>query len=373
MLAVTTPDSQSATFSTTPDSAFLRTGALPAGGTLPLVLRPAGADKSPRSLAAFLSANADWFAGALRHHGAVLFRGFEVFTAPEFESVALSISPDLGTAYLGTSPRNSLTKHVFTASELPPFYPIPQHIEMSFLKSTPKRLFFHAQSPSKGVGGETPMCDFAAVWRDLDPAVRRKFETLGVTNIRNYAGPPKPGAQAAKLDPSKLKRWDEMFATTDKAEVERIAKSEDLTVEWLEGDRLRLTNTQPAVRTHPETGVPVWFNHTQVFHPTQAYGEFLRISKVQRPLETLGLAAASYALLLRTRLARAEKDLGMYCTYGDGTPIPDSDVEAVRDAIWKNLVATKWETGDIFAIDNLRVSHGRLPYRGPRLITVAWS
>ena len=34
---------------------------------------------------------------------------------------------------------------------------------------------------------------------------------------------------------------------------------------------------------------------------------------------------------------------------------------------------TKTFPGDVVAIDNFAVSHGRLPYRGPRNVAVAWA
>jgi hypothetical protein len=36
--------------------------------------------------------------------------------------------------------------------------------------------------------------------------------------------------------------------------------------------------------------------------------------------------------------------------------------------IWQNLVVYPWQTGDVVAIDNNAVGHGRLPYQGPRRI-----
>jgi hypothetical protein len=63
----------------------------------------------------------------------------------------------------------------------------------------------------------------------------------------------------------------------------------------------------------------------------------------------------------------------MHCTYGDGSPIPDADMRAVREAFWRNMVFPKWQRGDVVAIDNHAVAHGRMPYRGPRRIAVAWA
>ena len=91
--------------------------------------------------------------------------------------------------YLGTSPRDALTPYVFSASELPGYYPIAQHCEMRFLKKPPRRLFFCCLRPNDGPGGETPLCDFRKVARDLAPAVLDRFERRGVRIIRNYCGP----------------------------------------------------------------------------------------------------------------------------------------------------------------------------------------
>ena len=63
----------------------------------------------------------------------------------------------------------------------------------------------------------------------------------------------------------------------------------------------------------------------------------------------------------------------MHCTHADGSPIADADMDAVRDAIWKNMVFFKWRKGDVLVIDNDAVSHGRMPFRGPREIAVAWA
>ena len=96
----------------------------------------------------------------LTAHGALLFRGFPVRTPADFERLARSVDPDLKNEYLGTSPRDALTDHVFNASELPDYYPIPQHCEMSFCANPPRRVFFTCFGPPAGGSGETPLCDF---------------------------------------------------------------------------------------------------------------------------------------------------------------------------------------------------------------------
>ena len=37
------------------------------------------------------------------------------------------------------------------------------------------------------------------------------------------------------------------------------------------------------------------------------------------------------------------------------------------------LIVEPWRQGDVVAIDNHSMSHGRLPYEGPRRIAVCWA
>jgi len=161
---------------------------------LPLVIEPSG-DATDQTLASWLEHNRDTLLGQLHERGALLFRGFDIDQPEAFERVVLALDPDLKDEYLGTSPREGLTQYVFTASELPGWYPIPQHCEMSFLPTPPRRLFFGclvAPNNGQGEGGETPLVDFRRVLQRLDPDVRQRFEERGIRTIRNY-GPPGSG------------------------------------------------------------------------------------------------------------------------------------------------------------------------------------
>ncbi|APR84543.1 Hypothetical protein A7982_09892 [Minicystis rosea] len=348
-------------------TAGVRLGSL-GRGRLPLVIEP-GSDTSERALSTWLSNHKTFVADKLTEHGALLARGFDVTDAAAFERVARAVDADLKNDYLGTSPRNGLTDYVFSASELPHYYPIPEHCEMSFIKHPPRRLFFCCLLPSEGPGGETPIVDFRKVARDLDPQVLDRFVRLGVRNIRNYDGPEGGG----KLDLWKLKRWDEMFRTTDRAVVEEKCRENGLTAEWSSNGRLKLTNVQPAVKAHPVTGEAVWFNHSQVFHTSAVPAEYRRIAERMGPVPYAALSlVAEAAVQLKVRTQGVEEQ-AMHCTYGDGTPISDSDMDAVREAIWTNMVFFKWRKGDVLVIDNDAVAHGRMPYNGPRTVAVCWA
>ena len=135
----------------------------------------------------------------------------------------------------------------------------------------------------------------------------------------------------------------------------------------------RRVSNHPATIEHPETGEPVWFNHTQVFHLSAAEAELRRVFAKRGDLRSLAHWAAAKGLAAFERRRRNDDELAMQCTFGDGTPISDADMEHVRDCIWNNLVAYRWQRGDMVAIDNFSVSHGRLPYRGDRRVAVCWA
>jgi hypothetical protein len=339
-----------------------------APGGLPLVLR-AERDRDPERLCAWLRENAGWVQDRMTAHGALLLRGFEIAAAPGFERVARAIDPELGNEYLGTSPRNALTSHVFTASELPSYYPIPQHCEMSFTAHPPRRVFFCALVPPRPGMGETPLCDFRKVWRDLDPEVRKRFEEGGIRIVRNYSGPQGGG----RFDFLKLKPWHDMFATTDHARVEAKCREQGFEATWLPGDGLRLVSTQPVHRDHPVTGERVWHNHVTTFHLTTAPAEYERIGRFRPSTENRVLRQFARAMVAVLRRTKASDEQSMHCTHLDGREMPDADVDHVRDVVWRHLVVVPWERGDVLAIDNHSTSHGRLPYRGPRQIAVAWA
>jgi hypothetical protein len=304
----------------------------------------------------------------LQRHGALLFRGFGVEDALGFEAVAKALDPELRNDYLGTSPRAAITEFVHSASELPSQFPVPQHAEMSFVPRPPRKVFFHCQVPPRA-HGETPVCDLRKVWAQLQPRVREEFLARGVRNIRNYHGP----ETKAGRDFWKLKRWDEMFGTTDRGVVEARCREQRFEASWDKGGRLRLVNTQDAARQHPATGETAWHNHVQVFHVAAAALEYEKIVKRQGGLRARGLALFTRALTALKGLRTAPEEQGMHCTFGDGGEIPLSTVRQVSDVFWRNMVFVPWRFGDVLAIDNFNTSHGRMPYTGLRNIQVAWT
>jgi alpha-ketoglutarate-dependent taurine dioxygenase len=338
-------------------------------GSLPLEVRPRHhGGRSVDALCAWLAAEKATVGAWLTRHGALRLRGFDVAGPDDFERVARAIDPELNNEYLGTSPRDGLTEYVFNASELPDFYPIPQHCEMSFCAHPPRRVFFCCLEPPAADSGETPLCDFRRVWEDLDPAVRERFVTGGIRIIRNYSGP----GSGEDDDPMRLKRWPEMFLTTDHAAVEAKCRAEGFVPTWLPDEGLRLVSTQPVYRDHPVTGERAWYSHVTTFHAGTAAAEYARIAALRPTARHASILEMARALDATTRAQPAD-ERSMHCTYVDGREIADADLEHLRDVVWRHMVIQPWERADVLAIDNASVSHGRLPYEGPRHIAVCWA
>ena len=335
-------------------------------GDLPLCIEPL-TDTSVEKLCQWLTNSAPDVRAALHRHGAIRFRGFDVDAPQALEKIARAISPELKNDYLGTSPRDAVTDYVFHASELPGFYPIPQHCEMSFCAHPPRWLFFSAMTAPAAQSGETPLCDFRKVWNDLDPDVRDRFVKRGLKIVRNYAAPDAPAG-----DQMQLKAWDEMFQSRDKSVVEAKCREEGFEPEWKPDGGLRIWSDSSVFRAHPDTGEPAWYNHLTTFHVTTPAGEYKRIYNF-RPTEQNKAFYELAQSLEKDMRQKAPIDRSMHTMYGDGTEIPDADIEHVRDVVWKHMRIDAWQEGDVVAIDNASVSHGRMPYEGPREVLVCWS
>jgi alpha-ketoglutarate-dependent taurine dioxygenase len=330
--------------------------------SLPLVV-------TPSDLGGLHSASwASWADERLLKHGALLFQDFGMESPEDFEKLALLLDAKLFDQYRGTAPRNARTRYVYSSTELASHLPIPQHLEMSFLPQAPRKLFFYCQTPPDQ-HGETPIADFRAVYRDLDPVIREAFEQKGIRHIRNYNAP----GQKFDLDLSKLKTWDKVYGTMDPVEVCKKCRSEGQEFELRKDHSLKLINQGAAVREHPLSGEKVWFNHAQVFHPEGPVLEAERIADRQG-----GIRQRSLSFFLRNfhRLTSPffkDEERGTQVTFGDGSTVPVAYIRHIQETIWKNMVFFPWRKGDMLMVDNFAVAHGRMPFKGQREILVAWT
>lgn len=337
---------------------------------LPLVIEPGESGNSKTELLKWMQGNKADIQHLFYKHGAILFRGFDIDTPSNFEEVALQVDSRLKNDYYGTSPRNIVkdTTYIYTASELPGHYPIPQHCEMTYVKNPPISIFFYCHI-EPDYGGESPICNFRKVYSQLNEGIREEFDRKGIITVRNYSGLGK----SSPLNLFELKKWNEIFLTTDKAEVERQCRDQQIEFAWMENDRLRLMHRTPAAIQHPQTGEKVWYNHAQVFHPAAAAFEYDHIHAHQKRAKTLFWKFFIHAMVKVKTINTPPIDQSMNVLFGDGKAVPDSYMEHIEEVIWSNMVIVPWKKKDVIAIDNFSTSHGRLPYEGKREILVCWS
>ncbi|GAA4545264.1 TauD/TfdA family dioxygenase [Amycolatopsis samaneae] len=233
-----------------------------------------------------------------------------------------------------STPRSVVSGNVYTSTEYPANQTIPQHNENSYAHQYPLWLFFACALASE-TGGETPLADSRAVVDRLPADLVRRFRDKGVLYTRAYR-------EGMGLT------WQETFQTQDRGEVEEFCRRHGMEFEWTGGDGLRTRHHRPAT-ARAASGEEVWFNQAHLFHVSN-------------------LAKGVREALLEMY---DEQDLPRHAYYGDGSPISDDDMAAIRGAFDETCHQFPWRNGDLLVINNLLMSHGRRPYTGKRRILVA--
>ncbi|CAM5464319.1 TauD/TfdA family dioxygenase [Streptomyces abikoensis] len=302
----------------------------------PFLLRIEAAEPGT-GLDRWIHANRDRLTEQLDRHGALLFRGFAVDGPESFGAAARAFAPELLDYMERAAPRTEVADKVFTSTELSEDQWIPFHHEMSYAHNWPSRLYFYCDIPAP-VGGATPLASERTVYPRIPAALRERFQRHGVSYVRNYS----PGLDIP---------WQEVFQTTDRAEVEAYCRASRTEFAWTGDDGLRTRTVRQAVARHPRTGETVWFNHAHLFHIS-------------------GLPAEAAAYLLDEY---GPEGVPRNAFYGDGTPIDDEDVELIRTLYREASVSVPWQHGDVLVVDNFLATHAREPFRGDRRILVAMS
>jgi alpha-ketoglutarate-dependent taurine dioxygenase len=304
------------------------TGSRPEDRALPYVLTPEtpgdDAMNDPSRIRALL-----------RHHGAVLLRGFAISGMDGFEYIVRTLSGAPLAYSERSSPRQAIQGDIYTSTDYPPHREIFLHNENSYQSSWPRTLYFYCAQPPDTLGA-TPLADIRRVHASIDPAVRAEFNSRKWMLVRNFH-------EGFGL------HWRYVFNTKDRLLVKAYCKANHIASEWRSQDGLRTTAIREAIRAHPETGATLWFNHIAFFHHT-----------------TLPLEIQNGLLALFD-----EEDLPSNTFYGDGGIIPDEVVAHLRDCYRAASVRFDWAQDDLLIIDNMLTAHGREPFSGPRRIAVA--
>jgi alpha-ketoglutarate-dependent taurine dioxygenase len=271
--------------------------------------------------------------------GAVLFRGFGVSGPEEFRAAVLELCGEPSSYTEGSSERRQLGDSVYTSTEFPAEQTISLHNELSYTLRWPSRLCFCCPEAPRS-GGQTPLANGRRILTSLPPDLVAEFEARQICYVRNLRSEDVPGLGLS---------WQAVWESDSREVVEAYCAREQISFEWRDDDSLWTSQIRPATATHPETGEKVWFNQADQFHPSN-----LGDDVAAELLEILGPDA-----------------LPLNATFGDGGPIPDEMLDAVRQTSWSEATAFDWQVGDFLVIDNMLVAHGRMPFEGPRRVLVA--
>ncbi len=294
-----------------------------------LVHNDAGVHSMP-SFLAWATSEADALKAAVAETGAVLFRGFPVKTAEDFDAFTQVFGYD-GFTYddsLSNAVRVNLTPRVFTANEAPPDVEIFLHHEMAQTPIYPRMIFFCCLSAAEE-GGATPLCRsdrFYAAFKAGYPAWAEAFAERGLRyNTHMPAADDERSGQG--------RGWKSTLSVSSRAEAE--ARLGELGYAWSwqrDGSLVTTSPSLPAVRLL-EDGSESFFNQA-----IAAYRGWRRRDGSNLPV----------------------------LTFGDGDAIPEEMLDTLAELSRQFVYAAEWQDGDIALVDNYRVMHGRYPYRGQR-------
>jgi amino acid adenylation domain-containing protein len=286
-------------------------------------------------LVAWAIEHRSWIAEQRRTVGAILFRGFEFDGADDLTRFVEAMARRVMQYSERTSPRTLVKGCTYTSTEHPADQCILLHNENSYASSWPQQIVFHCVMPPAR-GGQTTICDCRRVLSTIDPEVVREFQQRGIVHVRNFT----PGIGLS---------IEQVFGTADRASVESSLERSGYELEWLGAGRLRTRKRMDAVLRHPETQVPIWFNHAAFFNAA-ALPEAVRASM----LELFGA-----------------QGLPNNTFFADCTPIPEPTIAHILSAYERNRIQFDWRTGDCMLLDNMLVAHGREPFDGGRRVLVA--
>lgn len=296
---------------------------------LPLLVQPGGRTEP---LADLVRGNRAALDEMLLEHGAILFRGFNIGDAVQFGEVTSAIGSERLDYVYRSTPRAAVGNGVFTASEYPADQEIELHNENAYQRQWPLKIAFCCVA-SADIGGETPLADVRKVSNAIGSALLEEFQVRGVKYSRTY----QPGADLS---------WQEVFQSTEKVQVETYCRANGISYEWIDAEALRTHQVSQGAAIHPITGERFFFNQAHLFH-----------------MSSMGEAAAAAMLSVfgRGRLPR-------HACYGDGEEIGCDKLASIRTAYREKAVSFPWSRGDVLLLDNMRVAHGRRPYKGSRRI-----
>ena len=278
----------------------------------------------------WLSTESNGFKNQLATSGAVLFRGFPVKTAEDFDAFASAFGyGDFSyQESLSNAVRINHTTRVFSANEAPPGIEIFLHHEMAQTPISPEKIFFCCLSAAEK-GGATPVCRsdlLYATFRERYPDWARLFASLGLKYMMQMPA-------GADLTSGQGRSWRSTLSVETVSEAEQRLATLGYTWQWQEDESLvTRTPVLQAVKALPD-GSESFYNQLIAAH--------------------LGWKSTG----------SGKSDM---LTFGNGDAIPEASLTALASIAAEFTVPVMWQNSDVALVDNHRVMHGRYPYSGSR-------
>jgi alpha-ketoglutarate-dependent taurine dioxygenase len=271
--------------------------------------------------------------------GVVLFRGFHVTDARQLMFFALETGAGLWGYANGNSPRTTLSKGVYTASEYPKDLEISLHNELSYAARWPQRLYFASPHVAQ-TGGVLCFADSRSIYDQMPQYVLDLFQSRG-------------GIRYVRVLPGRRglgRTWQETFESESLDKVRRFCAEENIDLAVYDNGAISLTNVGQLSLLDPISGRWAWFNQAEQFHPSSLPRRF-------------------YEPLMKM-YARREHLLPHNAFFADGSPIPSDVLDIIR-AVQRDCRRTlPWRPNDVAILNNNLMAHGRLPYTGKRELYV---
>ena len=305
------------------------------GAVFPLTLGPSTAEGSSKEgLVRWIASHRVELDALLLKHKGILFRGYDIFSAADFNDVVDATEYEDMIYSGGAAVRTQITARVFTANESPASEKIPYHHELAQTPDPPTHVLFYCENPPT-TGGATPIIPSAEVYSRMHakhPQFMDKLEHLGVRYVR---------VMPCENDPTSAigRGWKATFNSDTVEIAEKAMVTLGTQWEWLGGEKggdvRTFTAVVPGVRTDARTGDKTFFNS----------------------------AVAAY-----TGWNDSRNEGSKAVMLGDGTFCGEREMLDAQAIMSEIEVAFAWQRGDVLLLDNRTVMHSRQPFTGPRRI-----
>jgi len=324
-------------------------------------------DSSPEYLREWVDENYQLIQDKIALHGGILFKGFDIKTATDFENIVVSIDPNLADKHIfdgGVGTKR--TKFVFDVASpaiKKMLTPLSLHNEDSFVAEVPTKIMFCSLN-SAPWGGESLIADCRKVYQSLPQRIQNKYRNQKLASTLVL----EDQLFLANSQIPKNVQCITVFAKDHGAE----------TVKRISDNMTEFSFTIPAVITLKSSEEVVWFNtlHQAVFYNKciDIWMAYKFLGGFSNKIKSLFLIFSS---LLQDSVAYIKSGcnpLKMHdCKLVNGKKITAWDRVQMGLAFWKNTAVLPLKDGDFFVLDNRLTAHGRMPYKGRRLMISAMS